>query len=116
MSPSTPDSPLYFRRHVFMCTNQRSNGEASCGDHAAQAAFDHCKQRVKALGLAGAGQVRVNKAGCLDRCAGGPVMVIYPEGRWYTHVDPADLDEIIERDLQHGEVVERLLLPPDVGR
>ena len=116
MSTTSSDTPPYFRRHVFICTNQRSNGEASCADHSAQASFDYCKQRVKALGLAGAGQVRVNKAGCLDRCAGGPVMVIYPEGRWYTHVDQSDLDEIIERDLQRGEVVERLLLPPEVGR
>ena len=64
----------------------------------------------------GLGGVRVNKAGCLDRCAGGPVIVVYPEAVWYTYVDQQDIDEIVERHLTRGEVVERLQLPPDVGR
>lgn len=106
----------YYQRHFFVCINQRANGEACCADHDAQAAFDHCKSRVKALGLAGKDSVRVNKAGCLDRCAGGPVGVVYPEAVWYSWVDQADLDEIVERHLQHGEVVERLVLPDHVGR
>ncbi|MEN9630969.1 MAG: hypothetical protein RJA10_4197, partial [Pseudomonadota bacterium] len=41
---------------------------------------------------------------------------VYPEETWYTYVDQADLDEIVERHLQRGEVVERLVLPPSVGR
>ena len=111
------DTPApYFKRHIFFCLNDRSNGENCCAQHNAQAAFDHCKQRVKALGLAGPGQVRVNKAGCLDRCSGGPVAVVYPEGTWYTYVDSSDIDEIVERHLQKGEVVERLLTPPQLGR
>ena len=108
--------PSYYQRHVFFCLNQRENGEASCGDHGAQAAFDHCKARVKKEGLAGPGQVRVNKAGCLDRCAGGPILVVYPEAVWYTYIDTDDIDEIVESHLKHGQVVERLLLPADVGR
>ena len=60
--------------------------------------------------------MRVNKAGCLDRCAGGPVAVVYPEGTWYTFVDKADIEEIVEQHLKQGRVVERLLLAPDVGR
>ena len=106
----------YYQRHLFVCLNQRANGEASCGDHDAQGAFDHCKARVKQLGLAGKGGVRVNKAGCLDRCAGGPVAVVYPEAVWYSWVDKSDLDKIVERHLRDGEVVERLVLPDDVGR
>jgi (2Fe-2S) ferredoxin len=106
----------YYERHIFFCLNQRSNGDACCADHDAQAAFDHCKARVKAEGLAGPGQVRVNKAGCLDRCAGGPVAVVYPEATWYTFVDRGDIDEIVDSHLKQGRVVERLLLAPDVGR
>jgi (2Fe-2S) ferredoxin len=60
--------------------------------------------------------VRVNKSGCLDRCAGGPVAVVYPEGVWYTYVDKSDIDEIVDSHLKRGTVVTRLLLPPDVGR
>ncbi|MFO1218179.1 MAG: (2Fe-2S) ferredoxin domain-containing protein [Burkholderiaceae bacterium] len=106
----------YYKHHVFFCLNQRDNGEACCAQHGAQAALDRCKARIKAAGLAGPGGVRINKAGCLDRCAGGPVAVVYPEAVWYTYVDDADIDEIVESHLQRGRVVERLLLPADVGR
>jgi (2Fe-2S) ferredoxin len=68
------------------------------------------------LGLAGSGDVRVNKAGCLDRCSAGPVAVVYPEGVWYTYVDKADIDEIVESHLKNGQVVERLLTPAHLGR
>ena len=76
----------------------------------AEAAFDYLKGQVKKRGLAGEGKVRVNRAGCLDRCGVGPVMVVYPQAVWYTFVDQEDLDEIIESHLQHGKVVERLLV------
>jgi (2Fe-2S) ferredoxin len=111
-----PNPPSYFKRHVFFCLNERKNGEACCAQHNAQEAFDHCKNRVKALGLAGPGQVRVNKSGCLDRCAGGPVVVVYPEAVWYSYVDHADIDEIVESHLKNGQVVERLLTPEHLGR
>ena len=113
---SSAPSSSYYQRHIFFCLNQRENGEASCGDHDAQAAFDHCKARVKQAGLSGPGKVRVNKAGCLDRCAGGPIAVVYPEAVWYSYVDASDIDEIVESHLRDGKVVERLLTPPDVGR
>ena len=45
----------YYKHHIFFCLNQRSNGEACCADHAAQAGFDHCKSQVKAEKLAGPG-------------------------------------------------------------
>ena len=106
----------YYKHHLFFCLNERTNGEACCASQGAQAAFDHCKTRVKAEDLAGPGGVRVNKAGCLDRCAGGPVAVVYPEGTWYTYVDASDIDEIVDVPLKQGRVVERLLLAPDVGR
>ena len=106
----------YYKHHLFFCLNQRSNGQACCADHAAQDAFDHCKARVKSLGLAGPGGVRVNKAGCLDRCAGGPVAVVYPEGVWYSFVNQADVDEIIDSHLVGGQPVKRLMLAPEVGR
>lgn len=76
----------------------------------AEAAFDYMKAKVKQLGLAGSGKVRVNRAGCLDRCGLGPVMVVYPQAVWYTFVDQQDIDDIIESHLQQGKVVERLLV------
>jgi len=105
----------YYERHIFFCLNQR-DGENACAQHGAQAGFDHCKKRVKGEQLAGPGKVRVNKAGCLDRCAGGPVAVVYPEAVWYTYVDEHDIDEIVDSHLKEGRIVERLLLPASVGR
>ncbi len=113
---TVPPSSGYYQRHIFFCLNQRDNGEACCANQLAQQAFDRCKSRAKQLGLLGQGKVRVNKAGCLDRCAGGPVAVVYPEAVWYTFVDAQDIDEIVDSHLKGGVVVERLQLAPDVGR
>lgn len=117
MSDAASSAPgSYYQRHIFFCLNQRSNGEACCADHNAQQAFDRCKAQVKAQGLAGPGKVRVNKAGCLDRCAGGPIAVVYPEAVWYSYVDESDIDEIVQSHLRDGVVVQRLVTPSDVGR
>lgn len=110
------DNNSYYERHIFFCLNQRDNGQDCCAQHQAQEAFDHCKSKVKALGLAGPGKVRVNKAGCLDRCAGGPIAVVYPEAVWYSYVDASDIDEIVTSHLRDGVVVQRLQTPPNVGR
>ena len=115
-SHMTAPAKPYYERHIFFCLNERKNGEDSCAMHHAQAGFDRCKSAVKAAGLAGPGQVRVNKAGCVDRCAGGPVAVVYPEGTWYSFVDDHDIDEIVASHLLGGQVVERLVLAPSVGR
>ena len=69
---------------------------------------EYAKKRVKELKLNGEGKVRINKAGCLDRCEEGPAVVVYPEGTWYTYVDASDIDEIVESHLANGKVVERL--------
>jgi hypothetical protein len=86
MTQATAPQSSYYERHIFFCLNERKNGEACCAQYQAQEAFDRCKQQVKAAGLSGPGQVRVNKAGCLDRCAAGPVAVVYPEAVWYSFV------------------------------
>ncbi len=99
----------YYERHIFFCCNRREPGDRPCcADKGAARMRDYAKGRVKALGLAGPGKVRVNQAGCLDRCEEGPCVVVYPEGVWYTYVDQADIDEIIEEHVKHGRVVERL--------
>jgi len=99
----------FYDKHVFFCTNQRENGEACCNDHRAKQARDYVKNKVKGLGISSLqNKIRINSAGCLDRCEEGPVIVVYPEGTWYTYVDDKDLDEIIEEHLKNGRVVERL--------
>ncbi|MFN9806229.1 MAG: (2Fe-2S) ferredoxin domain-containing protein [Betaproteobacteria bacterium] len=98
----------YYERHVFFCQNKREDGRACCGNAHTEELQGHAKQRIKALGLSGEGKIRINKAGCLDRCDEGPCMVVYPEATWYTYVDRADIDEIIDSHLIGGQVVERL--------
>jgi (2Fe-2S) ferredoxin len=71
---------------------------------------DYMKKRAKALGLEG---VRINNAGCLDRCELGPNLVIYPEGVWYTYRNQADIDEILETHVKNGKRVSRLILDVD---
>lgn len=100
----------YFKHHVFFCLNQRDDGAACCSDKGAEAAFDYMKAQVKKLDLRGKGKVRVNRAGCFDRCGEGPLLVVYPEAVWYTFIDNEDIDEIIESHLQFGKVVERLIV------
>jgi len=100
---------FYYKYHVFFCLNVREDGAACCTDKGAEAAFDHMKSCVKSLGMNGKNKVRVNRAGCFDRCAEGPLLVIYPDAIWYNYVDNEDIDEIIESHLKQGKVVERLL-------
>ncbi len=94
-----------YRHHLFFCTNERDDGREYCQQHGAKSLHEYAKQRVKQLKLK---KVRVNNAGCLNRCALGPILVIYPEGIWYQYQNETDIDEIIESHLQNGTIVKRL--------
>lgn len=101
----------HYQRHIFFCTNRREgDARPCCAARGSEAMREHAKQLVKGLGLAGPGKVRVNAAGCLDRCEEGPVAVVYPDAVWYTYVDEADVEEIVSEHLVHGRVVQRLKL------
>lgn len=101
----------FYRHHVFFCLNQRDDdSRPSCAQCGAVKVQEYAKKRIKKLGLAGPGRIRINKAGCLDRCEQGPVLVVYPEGTWYTYVDETDIDDIIDSHLVGGQPVQRLLI------
>lgn len=100
----------FYQKHLFFCINQKENNKKCCQD---ANAFQYCayaKRRIKELGKAGDGGVRINQAGCLGRCALGPCLVIYPEQVWYTYTSFADIDEIIDRHVLNNEVVPRLII------
>jgi (2Fe-2S) ferredoxin len=111
------DPPPYFRAHVFVCCNRRPDGHkrGSCAARGSEDLRDYMKVRAKELGLKG---VRVNQAGCLDRCEFGPTLVIYPEGVWYSPKTRADVDRILQAHLVEGGrarelmLTERDVLPP----
>ena len=111
---SVTDPAPYFRLHAFICTNQRpeNHPRGSCARKGSEKLRDYLKVRAKELGL---GDVRINGAGCLDRCELGPVMVIYPDGVWYSFQNHEDIDEILETHLVSGGRVERLMLRPEDG-
>ncbi|MDD5175901.1 MAG: (2Fe-2S) ferredoxin domain-containing protein [Sterolibacterium sp.] len=98
----------YYKYHVFFCSNQRAPGETCCNARGATEMRNYAKDKLKALELSGPGKVRINSAGCLDRCDSGPVLVVYPEAVWYTYIDKGDIDEIIDSHLVRGQVVDRL--------
>jgi (2Fe-2S) ferredoxin len=106
------DPKPYYRAHVFCCTNERPAGHprGCCKAKGAEKLRNYMKARAKELGLS---DVRVNVAGCLDRCELGPTMAIYPEGVWYTYARMADVDEILQRHVIEGGRVERLMLTPE---
>lgn len=96
-----------FRKHIFVCTNLRPNEpEGCCEPKGGSAIHARFKERIKELGLAH--EVRANKAGCLDACATGPTVLIYPQGLWYGGVRISDVNEIIEKSVIKDEVIERL--------
>ena len=102
----------FYQNHVFCCKNLRPEGHPSgcCQEKGGVSLQNYMKVRAKELGIA---KTRINKAGCLDRCALGPVMVIYPEGVWYHYATREDVDEILESHLIGGTIVERLRLDND---
>jgi (2Fe-2S) ferredoxin len=101
----------YYKQQVFFCVNQREEGRACCADKNAEILCEYAKKQIKKQGLAGVGKIRINRAGCLGRCKEGPVLVIYPDGVWYTYANEQDIDEIIEQHLLKQQCVSRLLLP-----
>lgn len=99
----------FYAAHMFVCCNRRPDGHprGSCAAKGSEALRDYMKRRAKAMGLQ---RVRVNMAGCLDRCELGPCMVIYPEGIWYKVETEADVDHVLEDHVRDGGRAEALLL------
>ena len=99
-----------FRKHIFICTNQREPGSARgcCAERAKGDLQKLFKTAIADRGLKGS--VRANKSGCLDQCEHGPTVVVYPEAVWYGKVQPEDVAEIVESHIVNNTPVARLML------
>ncbi len=90
-----------YRSHVLVC------GGTGCSSSNSQQIIDALEAEIAAAGLAD--EVKVVKTGCFGLCALGPIMIIYPEGSFYSEVKPSDVPEIVEEHLLKGRIVKRLL-------
>lgn len=101
---------MIYKKHIFICTNQRPEGAAkpSCGEAHGLELISEFKKLIKEKGLAV--EIRTQKTGCLDLCDFGPALVVYPEGVFYQHVQISDVAEIVDEHLVAGRIVKRLEL------
>jgi (2Fe-2S) ferredoxin len=102
-----------FQRHVFICTNERTPDDprGCCKARGSELVAEAFKKKLHERGLKRI--VRANKSGCLDQCAHGVTVVVYPDAVWYGGVQPADVDEIVESHLLGGVPVQRLVIPSE---
>ncbi len=90
-----------FRKHVFVCVSG-----STCPGQGSEAVLVELRRQIMELGLRQ--QIRINKSGCFDQCGNGPMVVVYPDGIWYSHVTVADCQEIVQSHLLEDRPVERL--------
>ena len=83
-----------FKQHLFICTNNRLSGEQSCGGSGALELLKYAKEQGTKLGFKEK-NIRISSSGCLGNCKFGPVMVIYPQGKWYTCKTKEEIDQIL---------------------
>ena len=97
-------------RHVFVCLNERAADDprGCCAAKGSVEVHARLKKLAHEAGLKG--RVRINGAGCLDQCARGVTVVVYPEAVWYGGVTPDDAEEIFREHVLAGRPVERLRL------
>ena len=109
MASPTENVDLHYDIHVFCCVNQRPSDHprGSCAELGSVDLQARMKDRAKELGIEG---IRINKAGCLNRCELGPAVVVYPEGIWYSVKTPEDVEEVLQSHILGGDPVERLRL------
>ena len=100
---------LKFQKHIFICVNQRAEGEKrSCGEGHGMALVASFKKVIKDKNLSI--KIRAQRAGCLDVCHFGPTVVVYPEGIFYVGVELNDVSEIVESHVINNIPVDRLRL------
>lgn len=106
------DPPLHFEAHVFVCCNRRPDGHArgSCAAKGSEKLRDYMKARAKELGIP---HIRINSAGCLDRCELGPCVVVYPSGIWYHVETNEDVDAVLTAHLLEHKRAVAQMLPAD---
>ena len=103
--------PVKYDCHVFVCANQKAEGKKCCGEEAGMEAVKFLREKVR--GKTGQRNIRIQKAGCLDLCSKGPVLVVYPKGEFYQYNSQEDLETIAEEVVLNGKSAQNLLIQDD---
>ncbi len=100
---------MIYKKHIFICTNQRAPGaRVCCGEEHGSALTAEFKKQIKNRCLDV--EMRAQRTGCFDLCEQGPTVAIYPEGVFYGKVQLSDIEEIVTEHLENDRVVGRLLI------
>ncbi|WP_066505155.1 NADH-quinone oxidoreductase subunit NuoF [Abyssisolibacter fermentans] len=91
----------FYRAHVLIC------GGTGCTSSKSDQIEEKMKQKIEEAGLDK--EVMVVRTGCFGLCEAGPIVVVYPEGAFYSHVGLEDVDEIVQEHLLKGRIVKHLL-------
>jgi (2Fe-2S) ferredoxin len=92
---------MRYDKHIFICTNQKAEGKACCGETRGMELVNKFKEVLRDKGLQG--KVRAQRSGCIDACGNGPALVIYPEGTYYGQVTINDVERIVEQHIQNNQ-------------
>lgn len=95
-----------FRYHVFACTQEKGEGKPCCSAAGSEKILDALNRELAANGLFD--EVQVSSCGCQGVCDSGPVMIVYPEGVWYTKLTPENVAEVVTSHFKGGRKIERL--------
>ena len=90
-----------YRSHILVC------GGTGCTSSNSERIIQLLEEEIKSRFLQD--EVKVIKTGCFGLCALGPIMIVYPEGAFYSRVEPEDIKEIVSEHIEKGRVVKRLL-------
>ncbi|WP_427340932.1 NAD(P)H-dependent oxidoreductase subunit E, partial [Caloranaerobacter sp. DY30410] len=96
-----------YRAHVLIC------GGTGCTSSSSDKIQNEFELKIKEKGLDK--EIKVVRTGCFGLCEAGPIVIVYPEGAFYSHVKVEDVEEIVEEHLLKGRIVKRLLYKDAVG-
>ncbi len=96
-------------KHIFVCTSSRMTGVAKGFCHT-KGALEIIQKFSEKLEEEDITDVMISNTGCFGICEKGPIVVVYPDNVWYGTVTADDVDEIVEKHIMNGEIVERLAI------
>lgn len=105
------NGPVTVRRHIFVCTNERSSGKPACGLRGGRELVSELQRTLIERGAAS--EARVTGCECLGPCFDGPNAIVYPDGTWYGQLTRGDANGLVDHLLRGDVLVAKQVEPPD---